>query len=605
MDINPKEAEDARQGQLFEENRELGARLQFITNRQDALEERLQRVENSVLFRFLRWLGPKLTAVGLPVPGATPLGADQNYSLWLDEIASRPVIGQDTLPNAETSPTLCIVLNAPSPDRARLEAALNALSKAQSPHFPLLILADSPAPVWLKGTIEQHLQGRAFRIVPGGTTLEGFKAALQECQEEFIAIVSSDAVLYPTAIPALMSAAEPDAIAVYCDWDYIGRDGHQHTPRFTPENSPELLSQILYWGKCYLVRTRALRDLNWADQDAGLALEHQLAILLAAGGTRVQRVPRILWHLQDGADDPLAKSRRQSEASHAKPEGARTAVPSLKSRPALRASVVICSRNAKLLGKCLKRLSATLGPGDEVIVVAHQREDTVALQQVSSAYGARMVPYRGSFHFGLMNRLGVDAAGAPMICLLNDDVCPITGDWLSMMHSQASKPEVGIVGALLLYPNHTIEHAGIAVGGRHLPAHVGRCQNDSPYWPWLRVTREVTAVTGACMVMRRSVWDELDGFDDRFPVNFNDVDLCLRAARRGYKVLIEARAVLTHEGAKTRNPVIYPQEHELLYRLWGPVMRAPDRFFNPQFGNTIEPILLGPLNGGSHVLSGA
>jgi len=594
MDItDPREEARKTRQDLLEENRDLKARLQFITDRQDAIEQRLQRVENSVVFRLLRWLGPKLTAVGLPVPGATPLSADQNYSLWLEETASRPAIEQ-AVPNETNSPSLCIVLSARNPHRSRLEAALNALSKAPSTHFPILILTDSQAPDWLRPTIEERIPGRVLRIVPGGATQDGFKAALRECQEEFIAIVSSDAVLQPEAIPALMSAAEPDAIAVYSDWDYISTEGRRHTPRFTPENSPELLSQILYWGKCYLVRTSAVRDLKWATQDAGLAPEHELAILLAAGGTRVQRIPRILWHLQDGAADPLAPGTRK--AAQPNPEGARTAVHLSKAHSALRTSVIICSRSAKLLDKCLKNLSPTLGPEDEVIVVAHQREDAAALEQVSSAYGARVIPYRGSFHFGLMNRLGVDAAAAPMICLLNDDVSPISGDWLSLMHSQASKPEVGIVGALLLYPNGTIEHAGIAVGGRHFPAHVGRFQNDSLYWPWLRVTREVTAVTGACMVMRRTMWDDLDGFDDRFPVNFNDVDLCLRATKRGYKVLLEARAVLTHEGAKTRNPVVYRQEHELLYRLWWPVLSEPDRFFNPQFGNTIEPILLGRIN---------
>lgn len=595
MDItDPREEARKSDQNLWDENQDLRTRLQFLINRQDALEQRLQRVENSVLFRLLRWLGPKLVAIGLPIPGATPLSADQNYSVWLDEIASRPAIGREATPNERNCPSLCVALNARNPDRGRLETALNTLSKALSNNFTLLVLTDSAAPDWLRPTIEEGVRGRVLRVVPGGATRDGFEAALRECQEEFIAIVSSDAVLQPAAIPALMSAAEPDAIAVYSDWDYISTEGRRHTPRFTPENSPELLSQILYWGKCYLVRTSAVRDLKWATEDAGLAPEHELAILLAAGGSRVQRIPRILWHLQDGAADPLAQDARKTVQP--KPERARTVVHSSKTHPALRTSVIICSRSAKLLDKCLKNLSPTIGPEDEVIVVAHQREDAAALEQVSFTHGARVIPYRGSFHFGLMNRLGVDATAAPMICLLNDDVSPISRDWLSLMHCQASKPEVGIVGALLLYPNGTIEHAGIAVGGRHFPAHVGRFQNDSPYWPWLRVTREVTAVTGACMVMRRSVWDDLDGFDDRFPVNFNDVDLCLRASKRGYKVLLEAGAVLTHEGAKTRNPVVYRQEHELLYRLWWPVLNEPDRFFNPQFGNVIEPILLGRIN---------
>ena len=94
------------------------------------------------------------------------------------------------------------------------------------------------------------------------------------------------------------------------------------------------------------------------------------------------------------------------------------------------------------------------------------------------------------------------------------------------------------------------------------------------------------------MAIRRTVWNELGGFDPRFPVNYNDIDFCLRAAERGYRVLVEARAVLIHEESKTRVAAIRPEEHRLLYDLWSPVMGAPDKFFNPQLGNQDESIQL-------------
>ena len=106
-------------------------------------------------------------------------------------------------------------------------------------------------------------------------------------------------------------------------------------------------------------------------------------------------------------------------------------------------------------------------------------------------------------------------------------VYPVTSDWLDSMLVQATRSDVAVVGALLLYPIGTIQHAGVGVGGWHLAAHVRRLQVESPHWPLLRMTREVTAVTGACMAGRRSVRDELGGFDPRFPVNYNDIDFCL------------------------------------------------------------------------------
>jgi GT2 family glycosyltransferase len=597
---------------LFEENRELKACLRYLTSRQTTLEQRLERVENSAVFRLLRWLGPKLASLGLPVPGSAPMlhalnstaSANQQYTSWIEETASRPPASEEIAPAAlrhePSRKPISIVLRVPNPDRSRLERTLASLQSQHHRDWELFVLLDAEPPDWLRQMVEDIRCGRTAKIVAGDAGRQGFKFALQQCRGVYTAIVNGDAILEPTALDAMAASAAPETVAVYSDWDFISSKGRRHTPRFTPECSPELLSQTMYWGSCYLTRTAAVRELIWPDEPQNTPLEHELAIHLVKRSNEVRRIPKVLWHIQDGAEDPVARPMLSARPRHTSMLTGSKSIVTLDASPIrldFRASIIICSRNAKLLTKCLRNLRPTLGPHDEVIVVAHQAGDSIALEKAASDHGARVVPYQGAFHFGLMNRLGVEASGAPVICMMNDDVCPLTEDWLPTMLEQAKRPDVGVVGALLLYPNGTIEHAGIAVGGRHFPAHVGRFQNGSPYWPWLRVTREVTAVTGACMVMRRVVWDELDGFDCRFPVNFNDVDLCLRAAERGYKVLLEARAVLTHEGCRTRTPTVQSEEHELLYKLWWPVMTAPDKFFNPQFGSAIEPILLGPLAG--------
>jgi glycosyltransferase involved in cell wall biosynthesis len=253
-------------------------------------------------------------------------------------------------------------------------------------------------------------------------------------------------------------------------------------------------------------------------------------------------------------------------------------------RPAstARASIIICSRNPVRLARCLKRLQANLDPRHEIIVVAHDTDLKTTV---------RTVPYRGVFHFGLMNALGVQESTGDVLCFLNDDVFPSTSDWLERMLAQAVRPEIGIVGALLLYPDGSIQHAGVVVDRWH-PAHLGRFQRESSYWPWLRLTREVSAVTGACMVMRRSTWNDLGGFDLQFPVNYNDIDLCLRVAARGYRILIETRAVLVHEEARTRVAVVRPEEAERFHQRWGAVTGQPDPYFNPQLSTEDETIAL-------------
>ena len=444
---------------------ELQLHLRRLSARQNNLERRLQRIENSSIFRFLRWIGPKLVRVGLPVPGVLPVDEAKAYQAWMRN------------------------------------SALSCVPKSSGTHADAILCAPPYA------------------------------------------------LLEPGALDAFASAFDEKTAVVYSDWDHIDPGGLRHSPRFTPEYSPELLAQTPYFGGCYLVSSKLPRDIPWQDLPRD----------------SVRRIPRILWHSQE---QPAIPSN--SPAPHP-PSTAR-------------ASIIICSRTPARLARCLKALRATLDPRHEIIVVAHD----VDLQTT-----VKTVPYRGAFHFGHMNALGVQASSGDVLCFLNDDVFPSTPGWLESMLSQAVRPDVGIVGALLLYPDGSIQHAGVVVDRWH-PAHVGRFQNDSSYWLWLRLTREVSAVTGACMAIRRSTWNELGGFDPQFPVNYNDIDLCLRAAASGYRILIETRAVLVHEEARTRVAVVHPEEAERFHERWVSVTGRPDPYFNPQLSAEDETITLPP-----------
>ena len=450
---------------------ELQRRLRRLSERHNHLERRLQRIENSAVFRCLRWLGPKLAVLGLPVPGVSQIDDDAAYQAWIQEAALRE-------PPPATRQPLISVTQGCSPLKTRA--------------------------------------GDAILHITGNVVLE------------------------PDALASFAAAFDPSTVAVYSDWDHIDPQGRRHSPRFTPEYSPELALQTSFWGACYLTTPA---NQPWTRES-------------------VRRIPRILWHSQDSPEISLQPLAHPASAA--------------------RASIIICSRNPDRLAKCLKTLRPTLDPRHEILVVAHNAD-------FSSVKDARIVPYQGAFHFGVMNAQGVEASTADVLCFLNDDVFPVTPDWLERMLAQAARPDVGVVGALLLYPDKSIQHAGVVVDRWH-PAHIGRFQKDSALWPWLRMTRDVSAVTGACMAMRRSTWNELGGFDPQFPVNYNDIDLCLRAAEKGYRILLEAQAVLIHEEARTRAAVVRPEEAERFHARWGEVTDRPDPFYNPQLSTEDETI---------------
>jgi hypothetical protein len=147
-----------------------------------------------------------------------------------------------------------------------------------------------------------------------------------------------------------MAVVTPETIAVYSDWDHIDSEGRRHTPRFTPESSPELLSHTLYWGRCYLASSAQVRETSWPDgTPLTPQVEHDLALRLAHRSGSISRVPRMLWHLQDSRT-PEPKSAPGPEPTQRSP-----------ARATATASIIICSRNPDQLRKCFEGSPTHLG----------------------------------------------------------------------------------------------------------------------------------------------------------------------------------------------------------------------------------------------------
>ena len=207
-----------------------------------------------------------------------------------------------------------------------------------------------------------------------------------------------------------------------------------------------------------------------------------------------------------------------------------------------------------------------------------------------------MLEFRGEFNFSEMNNQGVAATTGDDLLFLNDDVVPLSCHWLDDLLAHLRRPEVGIAGAKLLYPSGLIQHAGIVIGMGDGTGHPGRGVFHADLWPWLNRTRNVSAVTGACMAMRRSVFTELGGFDPGFPVNYNDVDLCLRARQRGYEIIYEARAILRHDECATRTGRTTLEERYRFSDRWAEVLAAPDPYYNPLLDLSGEEVRLRPVS---------
>jgi GT2 family glycosyltransferase len=198
----------------------------------------------------------------------------------------------------------------------------------------------------------------------------------------------------------------------------------------------------------------------------------------------------------------------------------------------------------------------------------------------------RVVQYSGGFNFARMNNEAAKVARGEHLVFLNDDTEAIAAEWLEAMLEHSQRDEVGAVGSRLLFPNRTLQHAGVIVGIQGKAGHAfwGFPADHPGYYDFARVIRNYSAVTAACLMTRRAVFQEIGGFDEAFDISYNDVDLCLRLRQRGYLVVYTPYASLYHHQSASRgayDPVADRKYEELLRARWPRLFEDGDPYYNP------------------------
>jgi O-antigen biosynthesis protein len=409
----------------------------------------------------------------------------------------------------------------------------------------------------------------------------------------------------PDALASLAAALGPASL-VYAD--EVGADGR---PRLKPDWSPDFALAAGYLGRPWLaVPARLDRALVAPLGDpADLAL--RLDIALAAGDGPVRHLPRVL--ARTAASAAGGTTRRAALARHLAGSGPaillRDGVPDLLwplSAPAPRASIVIPSRDRlDLIAEvCRGVLHGTAYPAIELIVVDNGSTDPAVLAHYEALRADPRVTILSDpepFNFSRLVNRGVAAATGSVVVLLNNDIAVLEPGWLDALVRQACRPDVGAVGAKLLYGDGRLQHGGVVVGLGGRAGHILRRRpGDVPgHLGQMRVAHEVSAVTAACLAVRRGLYAQVGGFDaEAFPVDFNDVDFCLRLRARGLRNIWTPAARLAHLESVSRGPAVGPArarfeaEAARFAERWGAVIRH-DPFYHPclsltTFGEELE-----------------
>jgi GT2 family glycosyltransferase len=356
----------------------------------------------------------------------------------------------------------------------------------------------------------------------------------------------------------------PDVKLVYSDCDRISADGSLSLPWFKPDWDPDLF-----------LHATPLHHL-FASRVANLPLESDLIAELDAwpwlavaalgdDGEAIHHIPQVLYHRAVDTLPPVhADAQRQCDAKLA-PElnrvisegGSQTLIwQDPETWP--KVSIIIPTRDhAELLKKCIESLLNTDYPDMDIIVVDNDTAEVETLKYLEAlpARGIGLIGYPGVFNYSAINNKAVLQAKGSLIVLMNNDIEVIDAGWLKAMVRQLARPNVGAVGAKLIWPNEMVQHGGVVLGMHGLAGHTGNDwhKDDSGYFGYNQITRSVGAVTAACLLCRREDYDAVGGLNEKdFPVNFNDVDLCLKLRQRGKRIVWTSNACLIHAESVSR-----------------------------------------------------
>jgi GT2 family glycosyltransferase len=409
--------------------------------------------------------------------------------------------------------------------------------------------------------------------------------------------------LEPNALFELALALQDGADVVYSDEDRLDDRGVPGDPWFKPDWSPETLLTRDYVGAVCVMR-RALLERTGGVRDVFETAKWYEALLRVTELTdRVVHVPRVLCHrhaanLPDTRDLALAVEvalRRRGEAATVQAVEAgvdvRFAVPGDE-----RVCVIIPTRDrSDLLEPCLASVFEQTAYRDVEVLVVDNGSRTASTQELFVRW-ERAQPERfrvlrdpAPFNYSRLNNEAVRATDAQFVLLLNNDTEVISPDWIDAMLGQARRPEIGAVGAMLLYPDGTVQHGGIVLGVLGLAGHAHRFlpANARGYHGGLALDTNYLAVTGACLMVEKRKYEEVGGLDERLAVSYNDVDFCLKLRRGGYRNVFVPRARLWHHESESRGDDDTPvkvaramDEVGLIRRRW-PVWIARDPYYSP------------------------
>jgi len=437
---------------------------------------------------------------------------------------------------------------------------------------------------------------------------------------DFVGFLDHDDELHPCALYEVVKLlnARRDIDFVYTDEDKISARGKRFAPHFKPDWAPDTFRSYNYI--CHLTVTRK----SVIDATGGLRTEYEgsqdydLFLRVSEKTERIAHIPKVLYHWRaheySVASDARTKmyayeSAKKALSDHIRRLGLKGEVHFARSLGRYRirydidnesaVSIIIPTRdNPEILKRCVNSvLNKSTYAHYEILIVDNKNteEETSNFYRIlSNNPRIKILNYDKSFNFSAINNYAVSMTDSEYLIFLNNDTEVISPSWIESMLEFAQRDEVGVVGAKLYYPNNTIQHAGIIIQDRGIPRHAFRNsqKKQAGYMSRAEIIQNYSAVTGACMMTKKCIFDEIGGFDEDFAFNFNDVDFCLNVRQKDYLIVWTPYAELYHHESKTRgNETLmikkerYEKELALFRNKWKNFFESGDPYYNPNLSS--------------------
>ena len=456
---------------------------------------------------------------------------------------------------------------------------------------------------------------------------EGISGNTNECYKmatgNYIALFDHDDLLHPCVLFAYMQAiCEKDADYIYCDEaTFKGNSiNHMITLHFKPDFAPDNLLANNYICHFSVFSRELLESGELFRSQFDGSQDHDMILRLTAKAKHIVHIPRILYYWRSHKGSVASSIDAKTYAINA----AKGAVADrltrlgyknfeiestrafatifrikyeLTSHPLV--SIIIPNKDhVDDLSRCVESIINLSTYDNYEIVIVENNSETAEIrtyyEEISRHPRVQVVEYKGDFNYSKINNFGVQYAKGEYLLLLNNDTEVITPDWMEELLMYAMRKDVGVVGAKLYYPDKTIQHAGIVIGlGAHRTAghtHYRIPEANVGYMGRLCYAQDVTAVTGACMMVSKALYEELGGLDESFTVALNDVDFCLRVREMGLLNIFTPFAELYHYESKSRGSdkkderaLRYQQESDRFRVKWADALAKGDPYYNPNF----------------------